>query len=147
MDQQLDTRPPTETHSRVVWLSATGRDDVALVGGKNASLGEMIAGLASKGISVPDGFATTTAVYRELVETAHLQARLDDALASYRSGATDLAAVGTTIRSLFLEAELPDTIEQAIVEAYRELGRRHALVRRALGPSRVWFPFETPFAI
>lgn len=132
MDQQLDTRPPTETHSRVVWLSATGRDDVALVGGKNASLGEMIAGLASKGISVPDGFATTTAVYRELVETAHLQARLDDALASYRSGATDLAAVGTTIRSLFLEAELPDTIEQAIVEAYRELGRRHDIVDPAV---------------
>lgn len=132
MDQQLDTRPPTESQCRVIWLEATGRGDVALVGGKNASLGEMIAGLASKGISVPDGFATTTAVYRELVEAAHLQTRLDEALVSYRSGIADLAAVGATIRSLFLEAELPDAIEQAIVEAYRELGRRHDMADPAV---------------
>jgi pyruvate,water dikinase len=132
MDQQLDTRPSTETPCRVVWLDSIGRDDVALVGGKNASLGEMIAGLAAQGIRVPDGFATTTAAFRELVESARLQAELNGALASYRSGALDLAAVGATIRSRFLEADLPDAIEQAIVEAYRELGRRHDTVDPAV---------------
>ncbi|MDE0853649.1 MAG: hypothetical protein OSA97_04435, partial [Nevskia sp.] len=58
------TRQPDE----VVMLESVGRGDVALVGGKNASLGELIRALGAQGVKVPPGFATTTAAYRRFVE-------------------------------------------------------------------------------
>jgi pyruvate,water dikinase len=132
MDQQLDAHPSTQTCRRLIRLDDVGRNDVALVGGKNASLGEMIAGLAGKGIRIPDGFATTTDAFRELLEVAGLQPRVTAALASFRSGATDLATTGAAIRALFLEAKLPPALESEIAQAYRDLGRRHDLVDPAV---------------
>ena len=111
----------------VAWLEDLGSGDVARVGGKNASLGEMIRSLKGQGVRVPDGFATTADAYREYVEAneigPQLQARLDE----LNSGEKSLHQVGTAIRRLFLDGEFPKPIGDAIAAAYRELSRRSGM--------------------
>ena len=65
---------------RIKWLKSVGMNDVAAVGGKNASLGEMISNLNASGVEVPDGFATTAEAYREFVAAGGLGGRIEDAL-------------------------------------------------------------------
>src|SRR5699024_10308614 len=65
------------SHSHVVWFSQLGMDDVEHVGGKNASLGEMISNLHEAGVNVPNGFATTAAAYREFLAHDKLDARIN----------------------------------------------------------------------
>jgi pyruvate,water dikinase len=108
----------------VRWLDDLGATDVGQVGGKNASLGELMRHLRAAGIRVPDGFATTARAYREFLEANGLGDRLARALAAFRSGDVGLAATGRTIRDLCLAAEIPPPIAEAIIHAYRELGRR-----------------------
>jgi pyruvate,water dikinase len=99
-------------------------DDVPRVGGKNASLGELIRHLTPLGVRVPDGFAVTADAYRALIADAHLESALAGALAGYRRGATPLHEAGETIRAMIEQADLPPGIAGAIAEAYRELCRR-----------------------
>ena len=100
-DLSLIDSPPSDTAPRrVIALDAVRRDDVALVGGKNASLGELMRALRGQGIRVPEGFAVTTDSYRELVESAGLQPKIDAALAAFASGRADLAATGSSIRAM-----------------------------------------------
>ena len=109
---------------QVVWFESVGRDDVALVGGKNASLGEMIAHLATQGVSVPPGFATTADAYRQFVGANHLAEHMSTELADYAAGKAGLAEVGQSIRRAFLRADWPRETSEAICAAYRELCRR-----------------------
>lgn len=106
-----------------LWLENVSNDDTARVGGKNASLGEMIRTLAAAGVRVPEGFATTADAYREFIEANDLEGPIRKQLARLDEGAA-VDDVGPEIRQLFLEAELPDTLRQAVVDHYRELGRR-----------------------
>jgi pyruvate,water dikinase len=71
----------TNEHRRVIWLDRLRMTDLALVGGKNASLGEMIGELHAQGIRVPGGFATTAFAFREFLEQDGLATRIDRALA------------------------------------------------------------------
>ena len=64
----------------VLWFQQLGKNDVEVVGGKNASLGEMISNLANVGVSVPNGFATTAQAYRDFLEQSGLTKRINDAL-------------------------------------------------------------------
>jgi pyruvate,water dikinase len=112
----------------IVWLEAVGRKDVALVGGKNASLGEMIAHLQSEGIRVPPGFATTASAYRQFVEANHLTESIRAALAELASGKATLAEVGQTIRRAFLRADWPPQIARAIGDAYQALCQKTGTV-------------------
>lgn len=98
-----------------------GIGDLGEVGGKNASLGEMIRHLEPTGIRVPPGFAITAAAYRELIATTALGPMLDDRLSHYRSGALPLAEAGRAIRGAIEEAPLPATVAAAIRQAYRTL--------------------------
>jgi pyruvate,water dikinase len=66
----------TATKTYVHWFEDLSSNDVALVGGKNASLGEMVRTLKKKGICVPDGFATTSQAYWEYLEANHLTAKI-----------------------------------------------------------------------
>ena len=109
---------------RIVWLETVGRKDVALVGGKNASLGEMIAHLQGEGIRVPPGFATTASAFRQFVATNQLTDTIRSALADLASGKAPLVEVGQTIRRAFLRAEWPREMAEAIRAAYRELCRK-----------------------
>jgi pyruvate, water dikinase len=94
------------------------------VGGKNASLGEMIGALKKEGIGVPDGFATTAEAYWKFLEANDLRERLKSQLDDLNSRNKPLHEVGRAIRSLFLHAEFPEDIARDIREAYRELCRR-----------------------
>lgn len=112
------------SQQQVIWFEQLGRDDVARVGGKNASLGEMVRNLGRKGVLVPPGFATTADVYWQYVETNGLKPVLADALAALSAGRSSLAEVGGTIRSGFLRGNWPPEAAEAIEMAYAELCRR-----------------------
>jgi pyruvate,water dikinase len=113
-----------ELDARVRWLDELGAGDVGQVGGKNASLGELIRHLRAAGIRVPEGFATTARAYREFLEANALPGRIAAQLAAYHRGDLELAAAGRAIRALVLAAELPEALADAVTRAYRELGRR-----------------------
>ena len=97
--------------------------DVGLVGGKNASLGEMISQLKKKGIRVPDGFAITAHAYWTFLEHNALKGKIEKKLASLKQDKTNLGQVGKTIRALFVATEFPEDIKQEIFTAYRKLGK------------------------
>lgn len=125
MSSQVPTKPPLPVKDEVIlWFDAIGRGDVGRVGGKNASLGEMVSMLGGAGIAVPPGFATTAAAYRALVEHNRIGDRLAGIVAQYRSGAMPLHEAGEGARRLFLDAELPPSVADPIVSAYRDLSRK-----------------------
>ncbi|MEW8461408.1 MAG: phosphoenolpyruvate synthase, partial [Candidatus Thiodiazotropha endolucinida] len=96
--------------------------DVDQVGGKNASLGEMISGLADAGVSVPGGFATTAHAFREFLRHNHLAERIDPLLKALDvEDVTALAETGKTIRQWVVESPFPEVLETAVTEAYKQL--------------------------
>ena len=98
-------------------------DDVPRVGGKNASLGEMISGLSSAGIRVPDGFATTADAYRAFIAHEDLGGKINSILGSLDVGNVgDLREAGASIRAMVMRHPLPTPLEQAIRDAYATLG-------------------------
>ena len=105
----------------VVPLSSVGVADVGLVGGKNASLGEMICQLGGAGIRVPGGFATTATAYRRFVAHNALAPVITDAIDMLHRDATTLPKVGARIRDAFTTAAVPPDLEQLIREAYAAL--------------------------
>ena len=108
----------------IAWFETLGRHDVPRVGGKNASLGEMVQALAAGGIRVPPGFATTADAYWNYVKANALEERMTSFLAQWESGKATLAETGLAIRNIFLKGDWPAEIETAIREAYRELSKR-----------------------
>jgi pyruvate,water dikinase len=108
----------------IAWFETLGKGDVARVGGKNASLGEMVQRLAPRGVRVPEGFATTAAAYREYVEANRIGAALAERMQALKRGAATLHETGEAARRLFLDGEFPPPIAQAIRDAYQELSRR-----------------------
>lgn len=106
----------------VIPLEELGMDDVPKVGGKNASLGEMLQNLAPLGVSVPGGFATTADAYREFLAQDNLAGRIADRLKGLDvSNVSDLQAVGADIRQWIMEVDFPSAMEVAIDEAYAGL--------------------------
>jgi pyruvate,water dikinase len=106
----------------VVWFESIGMNDVARVGGKNASLGEMIGSLAASGVKVPGGFATTADAFREFLDHNGLEARIAGALEALDvEDVAALAATGERIRRWVSEAELPEALEQAVRAAHERL--------------------------
>ncbi|MCX8135322.1 MAG: phosphoenolpyruvate synthase [Roseococcus sp.] len=112
-----ETRP-------IAWFEELGLADVPQVGGKNASLGEMIRALGAAGVRVPPGFATTAAAFRAYVAANGIEPAMRAHLAALASGAAGLQETGAALRRLFLEGRFPDALAEAILAAYRELGRR-----------------------
>lgn len=106
----------------VLWFETLSMRDVDRVGGKNASLGEMIGQLAAAGVRVPGGFATTAEAYREFLAVNRLDARINAALAELEVDDVDaLSATGARIRQWVIDAPLPSALEDAITTAYRRL--------------------------
>ncbi len=104
------------------WFETLGMKDLEVVGGKNASIGEMIANLSQAGVRVPGGFATTAQAFHEFLEHNHLTERINTALGSLNTDDVDeLARVGAEIRGWVENAELPKALEVAIVDAYIRL--------------------------
>ncbi len=115
----------------VVTLDKLGNHDVERVGGKNASLGEMISNLAGAGVSVPGGFATTAQAYRDFLEQSGLNDRIHAALDSLDvDDVNALAKTGAQIRQWVLDAEFPAQLDADIRAAFAEMsaGNPHMAV-------------------
>ena len=112
------------TEKRIAWFETLNVGDVPIVGGKNASLGEMVRTLEEKGVRVPGGFATTAAAFREYVAANQIEPELRASIAALQSEKASLHETGETIRRLFLDGEFPEAIAAEILDAYRELSRR-----------------------
>jgi len=108
----------------IKWLREIRLGDVAQVGGKTASLGELYGELGAAGVRVPDGFAVTADAYRALLDRDGLRDRLDALLKGVTGeDVTALATAGAELRRLVESAPLPSGLEDAIVSAYRTLAR------------------------
>jgi len=106
----------------VIRLDQLGMDDVDTVGGKNASLGEMISNLGSLGVRVPGGFATTAAAYRDFLSASGLDRRINDSLAVLDVDDIDaLAEAGRSIRQWIRESALPENLIAEIRSAWDEM--------------------------
>ncbi len=110
----------------VIELAELGMNDVDIVGGKNASLGEMIGNLSGLGVSVPGGFATTAAAYRDFLRGDQLDQRIDKTLEGLDVDDIDaLTAAGHQIRTWILQTALPDRLMKEIGEAWKALSDGH----------------------
>ncbi len=112
-------------HDLIRWFETLGSGDVPIVGGKNASLGEMISTLKAEGIAVPDGFATTANAYWTFINQNDIADEMQRYLEMLHSGEHSLSWVGRALRRLFLGSELPESLAEAITTAYRELSERY----------------------
>ncbi|WP_372839284.1 phosphoenolpyruvate synthase [Phaeovulum sp.] len=108
----------------LIWFEKLNRKDVALVGGKNSSLGEMVRSLADKGIRVPPGFATTADAFRGYLAANALDAVLTDRLAALAENRATLAETGSAIRAAIFAGRWPEAMRADIIAAYRTLGER-----------------------
>lgn len=107
------------------WFSTLGMNDVEHVGGKNASLGEMIANLANAGVSVPDGFATTAEAYRQFLQHNDLVNRINSALDALDVDDTQaLAKTGAEVRQWVMDAPFQADFETAVREHFAEMERQ-----------------------
>ncbi|MEO0835633.1 MAG: phosphoenolpyruvate synthase [Cyanobacteria bacterium J06642_3] len=112
----------------VLWFEDVGMSDVSLVGGKNASLGEMIGQLTPQGINVPGGFATTAYAYRYFIQQAGLESRLRQLFADLDvSDLRNLRSRGKQARALILNTPFPPELEVAISQAYNQLCERYSI--------------------
>jgi pyruvate, water dikinase len=117
-----DSIVTNHAHALVIPLSEVGLADLPIVGGKNASLGEMIGQLASKGVKVPLGFATTTHAYQRFIEASGLGAKLQNLFADLDTeDIANLQQRGRQARLMLLEASFPADLEAEIARAYGEL--------------------------
>ena len=106
----------------VVWLKDVGMSDVERVGGKNASLGEMISGLNSQGVRVPGGFATTAKAFESFLDHSDLKNKINELLSNLDiTNIQELTKTGLLIRQWVEEAPFPKDLHQSIVESYKKL--------------------------
>jgi pyruvate,water dikinase len=106
----------------ILWFNELELDDIPQVGGKNASLGEMLRELTAKGVSIPDGFAVTAYAYRYLLDSAGIKDKIGEVLSDLDThDMQSLSEKGEKIRSLIYNAEFPQDLKDAIAEAYRKL--------------------------
>ncbi len=112
----------------VLWFEDVGIVDVPLVGGKNASLGEMIRQLTAKGVRVPTGFATTAYAYRYFIKEAGLEEKLRELFSDLDvEDMNNLRVRGKQARSLILNTPFPEDLRAAIAESYLKLCERYGV--------------------
>ena len=108
--------------NNVIWFENLRMTDVESVGGKNASLGEMISQLTEKGVRVPGGFATTADAYRKFLAHEGLSDRISTALAALDvEDVTELARVGKEIRQWVLDTPFPQELDDDIKTAWDQM--------------------------
>lgn len=118
----------SKENALVLWFEDVGIVDVPLVGGKNASLGEMIRQLTAKGVRVPTGFATTAYAYRYFVKEAGLEERLRELFSDLDvEDMNNLRVRGKQARSLILNTPFPEDLRTAIAESYLKLCERYGV--------------------
>lgn len=122
--------------ARVIGLEKLGKNDVEIVGGKNASLGEMISHLAGAGVSVPGGFATTAQAYRDFLEQSGLNAKIQAELNKLDvDDVQALTETGKKIRQWVIDTPLTAELEAEIRAAFAELSKHNADIAVAVRSS------------
>ncbi|HOD89673.1 MAG TPA: phosphoenolpyruvate synthase [archaeon] len=108
----------------ILWFNEIGIDDVSLVGGKTASIGEMYTNLTKKGINIPNGFGITAYAYKYFIEQANIQNKIKEILKDLNTrDVNQLAEKGSQVRSLIRNAKLPQELEKEIIDAYFKLSK------------------------
>jgi len=115
----------TSQDDYILWFDQLNAKDISRVGGKNASLGEMITTMKEKDILVPDGFATTTSAYWEFLKENDMQDQIKKKLEELQQGKASLKETGKDVRKLFYKGKMPENVDLAIRKAYQELGVRY----------------------
>jgi pyruvate,water dikinase len=113
------------SHEYIMWFDDVNINDVPKVGGKNASLGEMIGSIRKEGIRIPNGFATTAKLYWDLLDKNGLRTKIESLLQELVREQKPLKVVGAAIRQLFLNASFPPEVAQEITDAYDKLSERY----------------------
>jgi pyruvate,water dikinase len=114
--------PKKKNH--ILWFSEITNKDVPLVGGKNASLGEMYSKLTPKGVAVPNGFAVTAQAYDYFIKTTGVKKQIRSILKTLNThNLRNLQAHGKKVREAILKAEFPEDLKESIIEAYHKLGK------------------------
>jgi len=110
----------------ILWFREIGLKEIALVGGKNANLGEMYQNLTKRGINIPDGFAITSAGYWHFLDKAGIKEKIKKLLLGLKiKNLRDLAQRGYEIRQTILEADFTPELREAIIGAYRQLSKKY----------------------
>ncbi|HUU41917.1 MAG TPA: phosphoenolpyruvate synthase [Desulfatiglandales bacterium] len=110
----------------ILWFDEINIEDVPLVGGKNASLGEMYQRLTSKGINIPWGFAITAYAYRYLIKEAGIEDAIKNSLEGLDThDMKNLQQRGEKARSIIRNSQLPPALTEAIIKGYRKMGERY----------------------
>lgn len=106
----------------ILKLSEVGINDIAVVGGKNASLGEMIQNLTSLGVSIPNGFVVTVAAYRKFLEFNNFEAEIKEIVNKIDYEKIEsLRRAGNQVRQLLENGRFPKEMSELIIEAYEKL--------------------------
>ncbi len=110
----------------ILWFKEISKKDIPLAGGKNASLGEMIGELSSKGINIPDGFALTAEAYWYFLRENKIEKKLKEIFKKFKSQSIkSLQETGKEARSLVLKAKLPEDLKKEIIKAYNKLSQNY----------------------
>src|SRR3989339_1908963 len=109
------------------WFDEIGIKDVPLVGGKNASLGEMYRNLTRKGVRIPNGFAVTAYAYNYVLQKAGIKNELKKILSNLDKSKKNLAVVGKKARETILRAEIPNELKNEITNSYKKLCRQYGI--------------------
>jgi pyruvate,water dikinase len=116
----------TKKEKFILWFDEIDMGDVALAGGKNASLGEMYQKMSEKGIKVPNGFAITSAAYEYFIKEAGIGGKIKSILQGVdTSNIEDLRTRGYQTRETILMADFPQDLEDEIIEAYKKLSKQY----------------------
>ena len=117
---------PDREEKLILWFDEINIDDVPLVGGKNASLGEMYQKLTSQGVNIPGGFAITAYAYRYLIKEAQIEQAIRDALADLNThDMKNLQERGEKVRAIIRNSEFPPPLTEAIVDGYRKMEQQY----------------------
>ncbi len=110
----------------ILWFKQINSKDVALVGGKNASLGEMVRNLSKEGINIPDGFTLTAKAYRYFLKKNKIDKEIREIFMEFNPNSLkSLKETGKAARSLILNAEFPKDLEKKIIKSYRKLSKKY----------------------
>ncbi|MFH1668042.1 MAG: phosphoenolpyruvate synthase [Candidatus Komeilibacteria bacterium] len=120
--KKIDNR----SKKNILWFSEISNQDVKIVGGKNASLGEMYSNLSKNGVKIPNGFAITAAAYRYFIKAAKTDKKIKDILQDLNTkNIRQLANKAEQVRRLILQSDFPQDLNKEIVSAYRELDKKY----------------------
>lgn len=114
------------TEKNILWFDEISSKDVPLVGGKNASLGEMFSNLTKKGISIPNGFALTSKSYWYFLQVNNIDQKIKDIFQKFDPKSLDsLKKTSSQARNLILESSFPTDLKEEIAEKYRQLSEKY----------------------